>query len=208
MTFSNFQVSRVWKNLVNVITFHILPVSICNLTVVFSTSKSWMSLMLTFVWPLQFSNLLKFSLPCEQETSSSIACIMLQLCKDIHYFKISDEFNVDLCLNILIFWTRSCSNGSMLQLLVHMIIPQNLPTSCCNFTGRDVLFIRISAEFDVDLCVTFLNFQSNPKSNDLVNGIISQKLHIPCCSFKGIFFHIRISQSFMLIFMHTFEMSV
>ncbi len=77
----------------------------------------------------------------------------------------------------------------MLQLLVNMIMPQNLPTSCCNFTGRDVLFIRISAEFNVDLCVTFLNFQSNPKSNDLVNGIIPQKLHIPCCSFTGIFSH-------------------
>ncbi len=58
----------------------------------------------------------------------------------------------------------------MLQLLVNMIMPQNFPTSCCNFTGSDVL--RISAEFDVDLCVTFLNFQSNPKSNDIVNGII------------------------------------
>ncbi len=65
--------------------------------------------------------------------------------------KISDEFDVDLCLTSL---TRSCSNGSMLQLLVN-IIPQNVSTSCCNFTGSDVLLIRISAKFDVDLCVTF-----------------------------------------------------
>ncbi len=47
-----------------------------------------------------------------------------------------------------------------------MIMLQNVPASCCNFTGSDVL-IRISAKFDVDLCVTFLNFQYNPKSNDL-----------------------------------------
>ncbi len=40
-----------------------------------------------------------------------------------------------------------------------------------------------SSEFDVDLCVSVLNFQSNPKSNDLVNGITPQKLHVPCCSF-------------------------
>ncbi len=75
-----------------------------------------------------------------------------------------DEFDVDLCLTSL---TRSCSNGSILQLLVNMIMPQNVSASYCNFTGSDVLLIRISAKFDVDLCATFLNFQYNPKSNDL-----------------------------------------
>ncbi len=69
------------------------------------------------------------------------------------------------------------------RLLVNMIMHQNLPASCCNLTGSDILCIIISAKFDVDLCVTFLNFQSDPKSNDLVNGITPQKL--PCCSFTG-----------------------
>ncbi len=61
----------------------------------------------------------------------------------------------------------SCSNGSILQFLVNMIMPQNVPTSCCNFTGSDVRLNRISAKFDADLCVTFLNFQYNPRSNEL-----------------------------------------
>ncbi len=69
-----------------------------------------------------------------------------------------------------------------------MILPQNLPSSCCNIIGSDVILIRISDKFDVDLCVTFLNFQYNPKSSDLVNAITLQKLHVPCCSFIGIFF--------------------
>ncbi len=62
-------------------------------------------------------------------------------------------------------------------------MPQNLPSSCCDFTGNDLLLIRLSAMFDVDLCVTFLNFQYNPKSNDLVNEITPQKLMyhlLPC----------------------------
>ncbi len=76
----------------------------------------------------------------------------------------------------------------MLQLLVNMIMPQNVPASCCNFTGSDVLLIRISAMFDVDLCVTFLNFQSNPKSNNIVNVITPPNLHVSC-SFIRIFPH-------------------
>ncbi len=43
----------------------------------------------------------------------------------------------------------------MLQLFVNMIMPQNLSASCCNFTGSDVLLIRISAKFDVDICDHF-----------------------------------------------------
>ncbi len=68
----------------------------------------------------------------------------------------------------------------MLQRLVNMIMPQNLPASCCNFSGSDVLLIIISAKFDVDVCVTFVTFQSNTKSNDLVNAITPQILHLPC----------------------------
>ncbi len=48
--------------------------------------------------------------------------------------------------------------------------------------------------------MTFLNFQSNPKSNDLVNTITPQKLHVPCCSIIGIFFISEFQPSFMLIF--------
>ncbi len=47
------------------------------------------------------------------------------------------------------------------------------------------VLIRILGKFDADLCVIFLNFQSNPKSNDRLNGIIPQKLHVPSCSFTG-----------------------
>ncbi len=94
--------------------------------------------------------------------------------------------------------------GSMLQLHMNLIIPQNLPASCCNFTGSNVFLIRISAKFDVHLCVTFLNFQSNPKSNDLVNEITPQKLHVPCCSLTGNFFHIRISAKFYVDLHATF----
>ncbi len=81
---------------------------------------------------------------------------------------------------------------------------QNLPASCCNFIGSDVLLIRISAKFDFDLCLTFLNFQYNPKSNDLVNAITPLKLHVPFCSFAGIFFTSEFSPIFMLIFMQPF----
>ncbi len=77
--------------------------------------------------------------------------------------------------------------------------------SCCNFIGSDVLLIRISAKFDVDLGVTFLNFQYNPKSNDLVNAIITLKLHVACCSFTGVFSTSEFLPSFMLIFMQPFR---
>ncbi len=66
---------------------------------------------------------------------------------------------------------------------------ENLPASSCTFSGGDVLLFRISGKFDVGLCVTVLNFQSNPKSNDFTNAIIPQKLHVPCCSFTSIFLY-------------------
>ncbi len=128
--------------------------------------------------------------------------------RDILHIKISNKFDVDLCLTFLTFWTRSCSNGSILQLLVNMIMPQNLSPSCCKFIGSDVLLVRISAKFDVDLCVTFLNFQYNPKSNDFVNATTPQKLHVLCCSFTSIFFTSEFPPIFMLIFMQLFELSV
>ncbi len=127
---------------------------------------------------------------------------------------ILDTFYIDLCLTILNFQT--CSRSVC---LVNTITPQELHahicfnfteifstsksqpslmlTFVCNCTGSDILLIRISAMFDVDLCVTFLNFQFNSKSNDFVNAITPQKFGAPCCSFIGIFF----TSSFMLIFM-------
>ncbi len=81
-----------------------------------------------------------------------------------------------------------------------MIMPQNVPASCCNFIGSNVLLIGISAKFDVELCVTFLNFRYNPKSNDLVNTITPQKLHVPYCSFTVIFYSSEFPPGFMLIF--------
>ncbi len=49
--FLNFLVRSIWEDLVYTITLHKLPVSSCNLIVVFSTSKSRMSSMLIFVCP-------------------------------------------------------------------------------------------------------------------------------------------------------------
>ncbi len=82
------------------------------------------------------------------------------------------------------FHTRSYSNGGMLQLLVNMIMSQNLPASC-NFTGSDVLLIRISAKFDVDLCMTFLKFEACGIQKDLVNAITLHNLLTSSCSFTG-----------------------
>ncbi len=81
-----------------------------------------------------------------------------------------------------------------------MIMPQNLPSSCCNFIGSHVVLIRISAKFEVVL----LNFQYNPKSNDFVNAITPQKLHVLCYSFTGIYFTSEFPPIFMLIFMQPF----
>ncbi len=171
----------------------------------FSTSKSWTNLTLTFVWPLWTFTV---RLSCEHDKSSAVACITLNLYRDTLRIKISNIFEVELCLNFLTFWTTSCSNGSILQLLQIMIMPQNLLSSCCNFIGSNVLLVRISAKFDVELCVTFLNFQYNPKSNDLVNAITPQKLHVPCCNFTGIFSHQNFCQFLCWSLCNLFELSV
>ncbi len=131
VTFSNFQTRSRSSCLVNTITLQELPLLFCNFTEIFSTSKSWMILMLTF----------------------------------------------------LTFCNRSCSNGSILQLLVNKIMHQYLPASCCNCSGNDVLLIRISNKFDLDLCVTFLNFQAGSIWEDLVNAITFCRLPVSCCNF-------------------------
>ncbi len=66
----------------------------------------------------------------------------------------------------------------MLQLLVNMIMPQKLTASCYNFTGSDVLLIRISAKFDVHLYVTFFNFQAGGIRKELVNATTLHKLTV------------------------------
>ncbi len=43
VTFLNFEVGSIWKDLMNAKTLHKLPVSSYNLIVLFSTSKSWTS---------------------------------------------------------------------------------------------------------------------------------------------------------------------
>ncbi len=57
-------------------------------------------------------------------------------------------------------------------------MPQNVLASCCNFTGSDVLHIRILAKFYFDLSTTFLNFQYS--SRYLVNLMTPHNLHALC----------------------------
>ncbi len=45
---------------------------------------------------------------------------------------------------------------------------------------RDVLYIKILDEFHIDLCVTFLNFQTSSMSSCLVNAITPQQFHASC----------------------------
>ncbi len=67
-----------------------------------------------------------------------------------------------------------------------MIMPQNLPVQFCSFTGSFILLIRISAKLDVDLCVTFLNFQADCIWKDFVNMITLHKLLASSCSLTSV----------------------
>ncbi len=69
----------------------------------------------------------------------------------------ADKFDVDLHLTFLNFRTRSSSNSSMWQPIVNMINPLNMPASCCNYTGSNVLHIKIWAKFNDDHCTTLLS---------------------------------------------------
>ncbi len=51
----------------------------------------------------------------------------------------------------------------------------------------DVLYIKISDEFNIDLCVTFLNFQTSSRSSCLVNTITLQELPVSFCNFTEVF---------------------
>ncbi len=44
----------------------------------------------------------------------------------------------------------------------------------------DVLYIKIIDKFDIDICLTFLNFQTSPSSNCLADAITPQMLPALC----------------------------
>ncbi len=54
-------------------------------------------------------------------------------------------------------------------------------------TGSNVLPIRISNKFDLDLCVTFINFQAGSIWEDLVNVITLRKLPVSSCNLIVVF---------------------
>ncbi len=56
-----------------------------------------------------------------------------------------------------------------------------------NCTGSDVLLIRISTKSDLDLCVTFINFQADSISEDLVNATTFRRLPVSSCNFTWMF---------------------
>ncbi len=88
-----------------------------------------------------------------------------------------------------------------------LITTPNLFASCCNFTRSNVNHIKMSTKFDVDLCVTFLNFQSTPKLNGFVNAITLQNVYAPCCSFTGMFSTPKSQRRLTLTFCNFFELS-
>ncbi len=65
-------------------------------------------------------------------------------------------------------------------------------------------YIKISDEFDIDICVTFLNFQSSSQSSYLVNAITQQELPVSCPNFTGLIVHIKISDEFNIDLCLTF----
>ncbi len=86
-------------------------------------------------------------------------------------------------------------------------MPQNLPASFCSFTGSYVVLIRISAKLDVDLCVTFLNFQMDSIWKDLVNTITLHNLLVSSCSLTVVFSTSKSWTSSVFIFVWHFELS-
>ncbi len=128
------------------------------------------------------SDVLLIRMSAKFDVDLCVTFLNIQIC-----IKISEELNVSLCLTFLTCWTRSCSNGNILQLLVNMIMPQNWPQSCYNCAGSDILLIRISAKFDLDYCVTFLNFQAGSIWKDFVNAITLYKLPVSSCNLIIVF---------------------
>ncbi len=56
----------------------------------------------------------------------------------------------------------------------------------------------ISNEFDIDLWVTFMNFQTCSWSGCIVNMIGKQQLHASCCNFTKIFSTSKSQTSLMM----------
>ncbi len=119
-------------------------------------------LTLTFLW-MTFLNFQTSSWPsC---TVNAITTEELHaLCSnytDVIHIKFSSKFDVYYCLTFLNFWTSWRSNGWQVTTpCKHNNCYKTLPASYCNF-NRDVLHIKILQEFNIDLCVTFLNFQTS-----------------------------------------------
>ncbi len=72
---------------------------------------------------------------------------------------------------------------------MNAITLHKLPVSSCN------LIVVFMDEFDVDLCVTFLNFQTSSRSSCLVKTITLQELPVSFHNFRDIL-HIKISDKF------------
>ncbi len=72
-------------------------------------------------------------------------------------------------------------------------------SECCNS------FECACIKFDVDLCITFLNVQSSPKSNVFVNMINLHELRAPCCIFTWMFSTPESQRSLTLTFLWTFS---
>ncbi len=125
VTCLNFQTGSIWEDLVNVITLHKLLVSSCNLIVDFSSSKSWKSSILTFVWLANFQTCSRSGYLVNILTAQKLHA---SCCNCTEIFS-TTKSRTSLMLTFVwpFVWTRSSSNGSILQLLVNMIMPQKLP---------------------------------------------------------------------------------
>lgn len=98
--------------------------------------------------------------------------------------KVLNEFDVDYYLNFISFRTSSWSIDGSWQYFVSYLFRNWL----YHATLQGCSSHKNLANFvDVDLCVTFMNFQASLVSNCLVKVITPQELYALCCNFKGIF---------------------
>ncbi len=89
LTFLNLQANPRLNCLVNAITHHELPALCCTFTGSFSTSKSQMSLMLTYILYFGTFKLPESHLPYEHYNFAGTACIMLYRYREDLYINIS-----------------------------------------------------------------------------------------------------------------------
>ncbi len=104
------------------------------------------------------------------------------------YIKISDKFNIDLCVTFLNFevgsWPNSLRNPWI-------------------FSKRykNILHIKITDDFDIDFCLNISNFQTTL----WINKITYQKLHASCCNFIRRFSKSKSQMGFMSTFIWPFR---